>query len=333
MECQELLMRLRNLFPLFAAIALSACGGSSGGTAGPTVPPPAAGTPLVISAANSKPAVRTAYGATSDSMGAGAAVGGSPISMSPGNGLNKPFVNRATSTALTRFMQKDPFGPLVSDCFGGGTETTAGNMAVLGALTAGDTINVDYLDCVSEFGETLNGRMEMTIVIFSGDLIFGPFLLDASVLLIDFEVATAEDTILSNGDARVSLDTTGMPVVLMSISGSSLTAASLQSTETITNYSTSQTVDVTPPESYTLNSSGTVDSSQLSGSISYSTPVTFQGQGAGYPFAGEMLITGSGNATIRLIALDAINVRIETDSNGDGVVDATEDTTWDDIAL
>ena len=54
--------------------------------------------------------------------------------------------------------------------------------------------------------------------------------------------------------------------------------------------------------------------------------------GADYPFAGEMLITGANNATIRLIALDSVNVRIETDTNGDGVVDATEDTTWDDIA-
>ena len=34
----------------------------------------------------------------------------------------------------------------------------------------------------------------------------------------------------------------------------------------------------------------------------------------------------------RLIALEAANVRIETDTDGDGTVDDSEDTTWDDIA-
>lgn len=326
-------MKLQQILALLAACALTACGGSNGGSAGPTAPPPPNGTPLVISDANAKPAARVAYDATTESMGAGEAVGGSAIAMSPGDNFNKLSVNRAASSAITRFMQKDPFGPFISDCLGGGTETVSGEMAVLGTLTAGDTIDVDYVNCTNEFGETLNGRMEMTIVIFSGDILFGPFLLDTNVLLIDFEATTAEGSILSNGDARVSLDTTGAPVVLMSISGNSLTAVTQQSTEVLTNYATSQTVDTTPPEAYTLNSSGTVDSSQLSGFISYSTPVTFQGQGSAYPFAGELLITGSGNATIRLIALDDTNVRIETDSNGDGVVDTSEDTTWDDIAL
>ena len=104
--------------------------------------------------------------------------------------------------------------------------------------------------------------------------------------------------------------------------------------EVLTNFDTAQSVDTSVvPESYTLTTAGTVDSSQLSGSITYTTPVTFQGSGEGYPFAGELLITGAGGATIRLVTLDAINVRIETDTDGDGTVDATEDTTWDDIAL
>jgi hypothetical protein len=326
-------MRIDRLLTLFSAVVLSACGGGNGGTSSPTAPPPPATAPLAISAANAKPAARVAYGASVESMGPGDAVGGSGIAMSPGNDFTKPYAGNAASRVLTRFMQKDPFGPFVSDCFAGGTETVSGTMAVPGTLTAGDTINVDYLDCVSEFDETLNGRMEMTILIFSGDILFGPFLLDTNVLLIDFEVDTAQDSILSNGDARVALDTTGSPVVLLSISGNSLTTASLASTETLTKYATSQTVDTTPPEAYTLNSSGTVNSSQLTGFINYATPVTFQGHGTGYPFAGELLVTGAGNATIRLVALDDTNVRIETDTNGDGIVDSSEDTTWDDIAL
>ena len=113
-----------------------------------------------------------------------------------------------------------------------------------------------------------------------------------------------------------------------------MTTVSTAGTETISAFLTSQTVDtsVIQAEPYTLAATGTIESSRLAGEISYTTPTTFQGAGVAYPFAGEMLITGANNATVRLIALDEINVRIETDTDGDGSVDASEDTTWDDIA-
>ncbi len=333
----EFLMKIRHLPSLIIAFFVSACGGGGGSAPPATVPPPPpppAANELVIDAANAKPAVRVAYGATVESMGTGETVGGAGISMSPGDDFSKPFVGPAMPGALTRVMQKDLNKPLIGLCLGGaGTETVTGNIAVLGTLTAGDTINIAYMDCDTGFGEVLNGRIETTVAVFSGDLISGLFLLDTQVLLIDFEIATAADTITSNGDFSASIDTTGTPLVLLSISGDMLTVVSMAGTDTLTDFSTSQTVDATPPVPYTLSSSGTVNSTQLSGVISYTTPVTFQGVGDAYPFAGELLVTGDGNATIRLIALDATNVRIETDSNGDGVVDSTENTTWDDVAL
>ena len=49
-------------------------------------------------------------------------------------------------------------------------------------------------------------------------------------------------------------------------------------TSTMFNFDTSQTVDTSViPEPYTLAASGTVDHSDLTGTISYTTPVTFQG--------------------------------------------------------
>ena len=89
----------------------------------------------------------------------------------------------------------------------------------------------------------------------------------------------------------------------------------------------------TGSEPCTLSASGTINSTQLTGEIDYTSPVTFQGAGAAYPFAGQMLVTGANSGTVRLIALDEINVRIETDTNGDGALELSEVTTWDDIAL
>jgi hypothetical protein len=130
------------------------------------------------------------------------------------------------------------------------------------------------------------------------------------------------------------MDTTGNTIISMSISGMSMATVTNTTTEIVTNFDTSQTVNVsTQPEPYTLAASGTVDSTQLDGVIDYDTPVTFQGQGADYPFAGELLITGADGGTIRLIATGNNNVTIETDTDGDGTLESSEDTTWDDIAL
>jgi hypothetical protein len=306
-------------------------------------PPPAGGTALVIDEANAKVAVRVAYGATADSMNSGDQVGGGGIAATPGDGFQKPGVERTVEGTVARFAQKDPLGPETTDCGidpSFGTQTISGEIAdpfslLTGTLSPGDQINVDFMDCDEGLGEVLNGRIEMTVVSFSGDLLISAaYMMVMDVQLVDFEVTTATDSVLSNGDSRVTLDATGTPMISISISGNSLTTASTAATEVLTGFSTAQTVDTsTMPEPYTLTSSGDVVSSQLDGSISYATPVTFQGAGDGYPFAGELLITGANGTTTRLVALDATTVRIDTDSNGDEEIDSSEVTTWDDIAL
>jgi hypothetical protein len=78
---------------------------------------------------------------------------------------------------------------------------------------------------------------------------------------------------------------------------------------------------------YMRSSSGTLDSTQLSGVIRYSTPVTFQGIGSDFPNAGEFLVQGA-TSSLRLIAENNTDVSIEIDSDGDGNVDQTIETTW-----
>lgn len=331
---------MNRVYPFLASVSLllSACGGGSSNTAAPGQPPIVGTTPLVVSTANAKPAMRVAYGSTIQSMETGGLVDDTTAAGSSNGGLQKPGVGNSILGALNRAIQKVPVSTTVGCGPTGttGTQTITYDFNALGTLTAGDTIDVEAVDCDDGLGEVINGIIEMTVVTFTGDLLFGTYILEMDVLLIDFEVATATDRILSNGDSTVSIDTTGNPLIVMSISGDSMTTESTASTETVSEFLTSQTVDASvAPEPYTLSASGTVISSQLTGEITYTTPVTFQGAGAAYPFAGELLVTGANNATVRLIALDEINVRIETDADGDGTIDpgGTEDTTWDDIAL
>lgn len=323
-------MKSQHLLTLGLALTICACGGS-GSEAGITVPP-TLNAPLVIDSNNAKPAARTAYSASANSMRSSDQVGGPGIAVSPGSDFAKPYIRQNITEGLLGRTRNDALKPQ-APCAVSGTETTSANLANPLALTAGDTITVDYLGCDNGLGEVLNGKIEMTIAVFAGDLISGLYLLDVNVVLVNFEVRTADDTVLANGDSSVSIDTLGLPLVLLAVSGNSLSIQSNTSSEAITDFQTSQSVDSSVfPEPYTQSTSGTVDSSQIAGTISYFTPVAFQGVGTAYPFAGELLISGADNATIRLIALDAVNVRIETDSNGDGVVDMSEDTTWADIA-
>lgn len=329
-------MNIRFVLSLSTVLFFSACGGSSYDPA-PAPPAGGGGTGLTIDSTNAKPAIRVAYGATAQSVETGGLVDDSGIAASPDGGFSKPTVSNGAAGVITRFMQKDPLGPFVEACIPSGTLTLNLDVNpvtfVAGGLSVGDTINIDYADCDQGLGEVINGRMEFTVADFTGDLALGLYRLEMDVLLIDLAVTTATDIITSNGDSTVTVDTTGNPMVLLSISGNSLASVSTASTETITNFLTSQTVNTSViPEPYTLESSGTVNSSALSGVISFETTVTFQGMGGGYPFAGQLLVTGNGSA-VKLIALTDTTVRIETDPDGDGVFVLLEETTWDDIAL
>ena len=326
--------------PLLAsavAIGLSACGGGSGGD--PAIQPPPPGgtqTPLTVTTNNAKSAVRVAYNATSVSMETGDMIGGPGVVSAPG-GLQKPAAPTGFPDFIDIVMQKIPITDVTGCGLDGttGTQTTTIDFATPGTLTAGDTIVIAFDNCDQGLGEVLNGRMEMTVVTFSGDLLVtGLYQLEMEVQLVNFQVTTALDDILQNGDSTVTLDNTGMPMVSISISGNSLATVTNTSTQIITDFSTSQSIDTSVfPEPYTMDTSGTVDSTELGGMIDYTTPVTFQGAGDGYPFAGELLVVGANNASIRLVALDDVNVRIDTDTDGDNVVDNSETTTWDDIAL
>ena len=101
--------------------------------------------------------------------------------------------------------------------------------------------------------------------------------------------------------------------------------------ETLSNYSSDQTFDGNlNPAEYTLAAAGRLDSTQLPGVIDYSTGPNFAGFEASYPNTGELLVRGDASS-VKLIAVDSTNVRIEIDSNDDGTVDETINTTWDEL--
>ena len=223
-----------------------------------------------------------------------------------------------------------PFGPDVEPCLGGtGTTTLSGDLAVPGTFTAGDTFRIEYELCDEGQGEVIDGVINLTIADFSGDLFLGTYMLAVNAVVESLQVLTGNDTLTADGDASITIDTMLVPYVETSVSGSQMTQTSDAGTETLTNYRSDQSVDGNQqPEAYTMDSAGTLEHSTLPGTVDYSTTTLFRGLIPAYPSEGALVVEGD-NSSARLTVLDASNVRIEVDENGDGEFEYSEDMTWD----
>ncbi len=317
-------MRIKTSVLVLAAAALAACGGGGGAE----FTPPQTATALPITAANGQPAISAAWESANGSAGLTDLLGTSGFVSS---GQLKPSVQ--ATVELGNIVNKIPFGPTTLPCQVGGSITVSGDLAdpITPSLSAGDVINVDADACDDGLGEIIDGQLGFTVDRFEGDLLSGLYDLTMSMTLTGFSVQSAGDTLTSSGDATVTLNTLSAPSVSAEVSGNSLTTQSGSLSETLSDFLSTQTLDAgQTPAPYTLSSSGTLDSSRLAGTVSFTTPVTFMGFDTDYPQSGELLVTGE-SSSARLIALDAVNVRVEIDTDGDGTVDTVIDTTWDDL--
>jgi hypothetical protein len=226
-----------------------------------------------------------------------------------------------------------PIPATTENCDVDGTITISGDIAdpFTPTLTTGDYFNVEFDRCDDGLGDVTDGLLRFEIFAFAGDFIGGLYDLVMDFTITDFQVATIEDTVTMNGDARVALDTTASPYVEATISGDALTVDSNSSSESLFDFSAAQTVDAgVSPSPYTMAAAGMLDSTRLTGAVRYSTPVSFLGFDNGYPVAGEFLVEGE-NSSARLVVLEDGSLRIDVDSNGDGTVDSTIFTTWEEL--
>lgn len=318
-------MSRASLGVLSASLFIAACSGSVDefGGAGPD------GGTFDVTTANGLTATKIAWEsaiASSQLTDLGGAIGGTPVAAA----TSKSTLIRPAQLAVGS-TQVDPFGPFVEPCQTGSV-TISGERADLFTLTVDDTFTVLYEMCDEGLGEVVDGQIDFTVNDFSGDLMGGTYLLSMDAIVTNLQVMTGTDTLTSNGDATVGLDTSASPYVEASSSGSSMTTDSNNSSETLFNYRSNQTVDGNEQnQPYTMFASGTLSSTQLNGNIAYVTPVEFSGEGTDYPSSGVLLVEGE-NSSARLTAVDSVNVTIELDVNGDGETDHTIEATWADLA-
>ena len=316
----------RTVFIAIAASLLFAGCSSGGGNA--AVDSPVLSVPITSNNAMEVAQVSWATalesGEFGDLTGTGLFIGGTS------GGVSKLDGAIAMSAKSRSSQSQIPIPAETTQCDVAGDVTVSGQIAdpFTPTLTAGDFFEVDYNNCDDGFGDVTDGRMRMDIDAFNGDFSSELFDMTVTLTLNMFQIATDQDVITSHGDVTATIDTTNSPSLFTGISGNSMMIDSNVSSRSLTNFVSSLNVDGTlQPALYARSASGTLDSTQLAGAIRYSTPVTFEGLGNDFPSSGEFLVEGA-MSSLRLIAVDNIDVRIELDSDGDGNVDETILTTW-----
>lgn len=317
----------RTVFITIAASLLFA-GCSSGGGGNASVDSPVLTVPITSNNAMEVAKVTWATalesGEFGDLTGTGLFIGGTS------GGVSKLDGAIAKSAKSRSGQSQVPIPAETTQCDVAGDVTVSGQIAdpVTPTLTAGDFFVIDYNNCDEGFGDVTDGQLRMDIDAFNGDFLSELFDMTVTLTLNTLQVATDQDVITSHGDVTATIDTTNLPSLFTGISGNSMMIDTNLSSESLTNFASSLNVDGTvQPALYARSASGTLDSTQLAGAIRYSTPVTFQGLGNDFPNSGEFLVEGV-SSSLRLIAVDNIDVRIELDLDGDDNVDETILTTW-----
>jgi hypothetical protein len=326
---------------LIPLILLAGCGSSDGGITGQgnnnNPPPPPAG--FAITSANGMEVSQVAYQAFVTSGDIAGLAGSTGLTGNAGGGLAKPGLQPQLGGTLAGIMQKVLLDTIVSDCPLGGTATVTMNVDelnfLLGMLTVGDTILTEYAMCTEVLGEVIHGTIDSEVEAFDGNIFAFAYDMTMSMNFIDFQISTAEDVFMANGDGTATLNTLTPQYVEASVSGNLMTTDTNSGTETLSNYSSAQTLDArVSPAPYTMTASGTVDSSNLAGAVTFSTTTLFQGFDADYPNAGVLLVSstsGSATLTAEMNGVDAtIRIYSGTDATGD-LVD-TIITTWAELA-
>ena len=325
-------MKIARISLLLPLVLLSACGGGSDNNGNNNPPPRDA---FNINAGNGLMVSQVTYQSAASSGEIAGLAGNSGLTGNGGGGLAKPGLAQAPAGSIGSVLQKVPLGPTTLPCAVMGEVTISGNVADPLTLTAGDRIIVDYDNCDDGVGEVIDGTLDSTVDAFTGDVLGGVYDMTMTMELVMFQVTSATDVLMANGDGTATINSLATPYVEASVSGESMMSDLNGSTETLTNYASAQTVDAgISPSPYTLTASGTLDSSQLDGSVTYSTPVMFEGEDANYPHVGEMLIAGDASSARVIAQPNAIDVVIEIYDNttGTGTPADTINTTWVELA-
>jgi hypothetical protein len=325
--------KVKSALILITSLVVVACGGGGSGGGGGDTPTLS---PLSITTANAPAVSGEVVNATDAVEGFGGGSSGTILAAVTTTGGDRqslvdvirsqldrfPLLQNAASNAVVGAV----VGPTTFACAVSGTTTVSGNLADPASLSAGDSLSATFSSCDEGNGSILGGGLSMRVDALSGDPSASVFDITIAVTLNNLTVTDAGETMTGSGDIRLALGSSDGVTLTTALSGNAMAVSGLGRSIALKDYAITSTLNQGTLD-YSLTSNGTLQSADLGGSVVFSTVATFQGVGGNFPYTGTYLITGQ-NSSVRLTALDDVNVVLDIDDNGDGAVDTTVNTTW-----
>jgi hypothetical protein len=220
-------------------------------------------------------------------------------------------------------------------CENGGTYTISGDISNPEVPSVGDSLTYTFYNC-EILSLVMNGTMGFTITELSGTLSLSPpYTVGLDAFMNDFSMDNGSVVVTGDGDMSMTLseDTSGNETLL--IAGTSYTQSVNGVYETLTGYRYDLRMDNLSGD-FSFDQSGTYESDEIGGSVSYETLTTFSGNDSianGNPTAGVLHVTTSIDSSQALVTAqpDGINVQIDVDHDGDGLYETTIMTTWTEL--
>lgn len=316
---------------------LAACGGGGSGdsAAGQT-------NTSVITSSNAQAVSAQALNANTAVNGGATTASGFATGVSiSGNTTAQSGLVRTVLEQLYKGLNLTPSSNLVTGvtttesgaCSGGGTISATVTYSSEGRVSNGDSVTITSTNCV-EAGKKMNGKLTMTFSNLSGT-IGSAYNWGATLALAFTNFSVEENGEVSgvNGDMTLAYSQTNSQNSSASITGSSMRATLARNgatvlDETLASYNVSDTI-VSTLETQSSNFTFTDNLAAKLTSYVVKTITPFkQTSGSSYPYQGALTITAGNGSKATVTALDSTNVRIDVDSNGDGTVDQTINTTW-----
>lgn len=216
----------------------------------------------------------------------------------------------------------------------------AGEIADESKLSAGDTVSFSFGNCTYDSDLIINGTIGITLTqITEGFTGTPPYELGMLTELTDFQVENQGTAFTSNGDLSMLINENVYGERAAQINGAlmsiSFGSASKNNSLTLSDYLIE--LEENDTQDYSVSSQGTIEIAIpfVSINASFTTITPFTGNydvSAGNPTAGELHLTGALGSQAWVIAQpDGVNIQIDIDADGDGVVEDTIMTNWTEL--
>ena len=311
------------------------CGGGGGGSSPPPPPPPTGNLP--ITSANAQDITESVLEAVSSVI--------ELIAVTDVVGL--PGIPEANANQVLLISSRSPFSKLsrvdnqlqapvtgTVPCDSGQVTVTWDDADNDMQVSTGDTFDILFEDCFfTEEEVTLNGATSLMNITVTGDPVneIAPWSFVATFGFDNLEGTDATDTATIDGDLTLDLSSGDNVVIDLAVAITSLTVVQSGETATLSDFVLTESIDVNTL-ALTIDSSGTFTSTELNGSVTFETLVSFMIIGDDNPFAGQLLISDD-SSSVLVTVIDNISVQLDIDEDLDGTIDDTIIVTWDDLDI